>query len=70
MFECESDGPTRLSAPSLRESALDYAARLRERAERYSLLVETLCDPKIISVVEECVRELEAEAAQQEQKRF
>jgi hypothetical protein len=41
-------------------------AILRARAQRYRLLAETLCDPNIVLVVKECVRELEAEAAAQE----
>jgi hypothetical protein len=70
IVECEGEGRTRLIPRGLCESPSDCAARLRERAERYSHLAETLSDPKIISVVQECVRELETEAMQQEQKRF
>jgi hypothetical protein len=44
------------------------ATRLRELARRYGLLAETLYDPSIVAVVQDCVSELEREAAQEEAK--
>jgi hypothetical protein len=41
----------------------ETAAELRAKAARYRALAETLFDPRVISVVYDCARELEDEAA-------
>ena len=48
------------------DDTLDRAAELRARAKRYRLLAETLSDPNMIAIAQECARELEADATAQE----
>jgi hypothetical protein len=58
-----------LSGPSDRlESPQTLAVRLRTRAELYRLLAESLYDPDVAAIAQDCAKELEAEAAKQELK--
>jgi hypothetical protein len=41
----------------------ETAGDLRAKAARYRALAETLFDPRVVSVVHDCARELEEEAA-------
>jgi hypothetical protein len=43
-------------------SPLAGAEKLRAQAARYRSLAETLFDPSLVAVVQECARELDAEA--------
>ena len=66
-----ASGTTPLDAPlDPRQTASEKAVALRERAQRYRELAETLYNRDIIAAVEGLVSELEDEAAELEVGRF
>jgi hypothetical protein len=51
-----------ISGEDLPDLKVAGAEKLRAQAARYRLLAETLFDPSVVAVVQECAGELEAEA--------
>lgn len=58
-----------MSAGQAPDSPSEGAEKLRSQAARYRSLAETLFDPSVVAVVQECARELEAKAKALEQGR-
>jgi len=50
------------------DDAFDRCGKLLAQAERYRLLAEIFGDPGIVAIAQECARELETEAAQEQRK--
>ena len=56
--------------PELSEAEMARIVKLRAKAARYRQLAEGLFDPGMVAVVQNCARELEAEAASLETTRL
>jgi hypothetical protein len=56
-----------VSAADTSGCPFEGAEKLRAQAARYRMLAETLFDPNMMAVVQQCARELEAEAKALEQ---